>query len=40
MPFVLDLLQGGSSSYREVDDAIIKLNDELQLKFDENLQTS
>ena len=35
MPFVLDLLQGGTGNFREVDDIFTRLNEELQLKFDD-----
>ena len=35
MPFLLDILQGGSGSYADVDDIFTRLNEELQLKFDD-----
>ena len=35
MPFVLDLIGGGSGTFPEVDDTFTRLDDALQLKFDE-----
>ena len=35
MPFVLDLIEGGSGTFREVDCTFTRLDDALQLKFDE-----
>ena len=35
MPFIIDLLQGGSGDFAQVDEMLTRLNEELQLKFDE-----